>query len=53
MWLLKCTKDPVPENPSAVNVLMSPKNSWKSAKKNFYLIIMSQTGLEKVIFSQI
>ena len=43
------------ENPLAVNMLTSPKNSWNLQKTllSFFFIILSQIELEKVLFSQI
>ena len=34
-WLPKHIEDPVSENPSAVNMLMSPKNCWNLKKNHF------------------
>ena len=52
--LLKCIKVLVCENPLAVNELMSLKKCWnlKKVLLCYFLIILSQLDLEKIIFSQ-
>ena len=53
--MLKCIKGPVSENTLAVNTLMSPKTTeiCRKVLLSYFLIILSQTELGKVIFSQV
>ena len=55
MWLLKCIKDPVSENPLAVNVLTSPRNYWNLQKSIFILLFhhSEPNWVRKNCFSQI